>query len=278
MDLKLETITTSTLFGVRFWDPARDVQVADSLAVTARPSVRGSTGVTASVTASGIYTFQGLPGMRDIENRSMQESFSAAPHEFIIEVDDRQRRFLPMSFTVSLPLGRPGLYLPMGSPPGDEHHRFFLFSAPTRFRHSGMAVIRGSLTDNNSRAGAPAAHAFIEVEVAGERWYGIADTRGEVAVLFPYPVFTEARGGSPPGLPPAQQEWGIVVRVFYQPRTLRFPPGSATPDLVSIFHQNAAQIIDRDGISFSTLHPKLSFGQELVLRSGTGSELCIAPS
>jgi hypothetical protein len=272
MELQLETVSTSTLLGIRFWDPARDVQVADSLIVTARPAAPGSPKVGAFTTASGVYAFQGLSGMRGIENGLLEESFSAPQRDFIIEVDDRQRRFLPVAFRVALPLRSRGLYLPAGSPPGGEHHGFFLFSAPTRTPHPGMAVVRAWLVE---AAGAPAAHAFIEVEAGGDTWYGIADARGMAVVMFPYPLFTGVVGASPPGPPPALQEWRVNVRVGYRPSVLSFPSEGTLPDLASVFRQHPALMLDGGGNPLSEIHCTLSFGRELVLRSGRESALRI---
>lgn len=272
MDLMLETTLTTTLLGIRFWDPALDRQVADSLVVTARRALPGSARVAAFITSSGIYAFQGLPGMRELENRPLVESFTAPSRDFIVEVADLQRRYLPVTFRVTLPLRGSGLYVPVGSPPGDEHQGFFLFSAPTRSPLSGMAIVRASLVDDVT--GAPASHAFVEVDTGGERWYGIADERGQVAVVFPYPMFTGAVGLSPPGPAPSRQQWPTSIRAFYSPAALSYPPDGTIPDLASIFRQSGAGIITGGiGDPFAQIDPALAFGRELVLRSAGGAML-----
>jgi hypothetical protein len=64
----LERITNFTALGLRFWDATLDRQVRDGLKVTARPFFeRRLRERTARLTASGVYTFEGLGGLGERE-------------------------------------------------------------------------------------------------------------------------------------------------------------------------------------------------------------------
>jgi hypothetical protein len=284
-----ERLTIFTPLGIRFWDPARETQVTDGLIVTARPPGMQHATIRAFRTASGVYAFQGLPGLHAVEypteERDLVQS-PLVPTRFIIEVVDAQRRFLPAAFGVDVPyLGvfpTETLSRPLGKrPPG-----FYLFSSPTRPVPSSLAVVRAQLVELvDAMTQRPAAHAVLEITLPNQkRVYGVADERGCAAVLFPYPPFTGVPGiSSPPGSPPVvrQQGWEVEIHIRYAPATLSVPVGSTIPDLRSIFQQ-------APGVMWSTLathteHPvarlfaELVFGQELVLRSGDSSTLLISP-
>ncbi|HLP57643.1 MAG TPA: hypothetical protein VK186_02380, partial [Candidatus Deferrimicrobium sp.] len=62
-----EQVNTFTPLGIRFWDSALDRQVGDHLLVKAYPVHGYGSPVHAFRSASGIYAFQGLPGLREIE-------------------------------------------------------------------------------------------------------------------------------------------------------------------------------------------------------------------
>ena len=112
---RLEQTTVFTLLGIRFWDAVRDAQVRDSLLVTARPVIAASPpGIAASrpairafPTGSGVYAFQGLPGLHDIERPAENGVSTTSPpiqRRFFVEVRDEQKRVIPMVFGVELPL------------------------------------------------------------------------------------------------------------------------------------------------------------------------------
>jgi hypothetical protein len=127
----------------------------------------------------------------------------------------------------------------------------------------------------------PAAHAVLEVEInAGATWYGVADERGCIAVLFPYPTIRNALGTSPPGLlqtPLPQQHWEIAIRVRYAPGTLTFPAGATIPDLRSIFNQAPGGLWPtQTGPPIAELPAALYYGQELVMRTDTLSVLLLS--
>jgi hypothetical protein len=116
-------------------------------------------------------------------------------------------RFLPFVMHVDL-RDEPGLLVPPctaaaalttdASPP--EKPAFVpLLNTPARTPPAGTAVVRASLRDGDT--GQPAAFAMLEVREAGRAiGRGVADERGEVAVMFAYPE----PSALPPWSPPAR--------------------------------------------------------------------------
>jgi hypothetical protein len=267
-----ERITVFTPLGIRFWDPVENIEINDNLEVKAWPENSKSQITKAIRTSSGIYSFHGLPGLHTIEYPSTRAiSFPFASKSFIVGVNDVLRRFLPVVFRVYLPLPYMGIFLMnvMGSPPGDKLPGFFLFSAPTRTSSLGIAEIRGQLIEKSTQR--PAAHAILEVEVNYKKWYGIADDRGCIVILFPYPAIIGTFFTSPPEkrliLPLNQQKWEMTIRARYDPSTLYFPPGTALPELRSILNQNAGVLWFNSGQYSSEITMNLIFDQESILRT-----------
>lgn len=278
----LESLTTRTLLGIRFWDPATDRQVSDGLLVSAWPETAPELKVHALRTASGNFAFQNLPGMRALEYPSGDEDallFSPPlPRPFLIQVEDRRGSFMPICFGVELPLAASGLYqpTPLGSPLGDEPPRFYLFSSPARPAPSGLAAVRATLTAPGDQT--PAAYALLEVAENGRRWYGLTDSRGCLTILFPYPTFITALGTSPPGLPPTQQRWPLTIRARYDPDLNTTLEAGQLPTLRQIRNQPDALLWPTAaGPAAATLSTELTIGQELILRTGSQSNLWIGP-
>ncbi|MEI2692782.1 MAG: hypothetical protein V9H69_24885 [Anaerolineae bacterium] len=157
MPTVIERQTIFTPLGIRFWDPATDRQIAHGLRVRAWPDgalepVRG-----AFRTASGIYAFQGLPGLRAVEYPPANGGAASPPaaQRFVVAVEDEQRRFLPATLRVDAPFE--GIYptaLP-ASPPGAALPGLYLFSAPWRSA-AGLAAVRADLVRRSTgRAGCP---------------------------------------------------------------------------------------------------------------------------
>jgi hypothetical protein len=201
-----------------------------------------------------------------------------ASRRFIIEVTDQERRFLPMVLSVELPYR--GVF-PTETPSSPLGHRLpgvYLFSSPTRPAMPSLAVVRAQLVDADTRQ--PAAHALMTVRVPGQTVaYGLADARGGIAVLFPYPAFTAVVGGSPPGTPLATgglQHWEVNIGIRYEPSALTVPPGATQPELRSIVSQAPGIIWATEASQpLSLLAAELMFGQELVLRTDETSVLLI---
>jgi hypothetical protein len=278
-----ERVAIVTPLGIRFWDMAEDEEVRDGLEVVAWPADQPRKARPATQTASGIYAFHGLPGLRAVEYPAGPSAAEASPplvRRFMVQTRDALGRFLPAVFGVDAPYR--GIYptetispLTGHRPPG-----FYLFSAPTRPAGSALAVVRAQLVDELTDA--PAAFAVLEIETPGPRvWYGIADVRGTVAVLFPYPTFRGPIGADSPPVIPAQprgQRWSVTARVRYAPSALVVPPGTTLPELRSIFAQPGALIwpaLDGGSMPASQLTTELSYGAALILRTAPRPELVV---
>lgn len=280
----LETQRIFTPLGIRFWDFAQDRTVEDGLAAYAVSPVPGLEPIPATRTASGIYAFQGLPGLREVEYPPSNSNSPTSPPRavpFVIFVYDLLNRYLSQAFTLELPLPYRGIFLSneVTSPPGAAA-RAYLFSAPTRSVPSGCAAIRAQLWDK--AANAPMKFAALQVSVAGNRWTGISDQNGAVAVLFPYPPLDQLSLGSPPGSGQGSiynTTWPVSVQIQSQPSQLKFPLGAmtnlpvswmATPSLKSVLNdQGSATIWNTEaGPPAVTFSATLPYGAELVLRTG----------
>jgi hypothetical protein len=212
----LEKIGRFTPLGIRFWDLAEDRQVVEGLDVTARPPGQPHLTRRAFQTLSGVYAFQGLPGLRSVELYDPQlpagmhtvDSSPPSSARFIVEVRDHLSRFIPVSFVVDIP--HRGIYPtgPLLSPPSNGVPGFLLFSDPSRQTLSNLAVVRAQLFEHlGSGYSRPAQNAVLEVQpVGGPPWLGIANELGNVVVLFPYPKFV---GSVNPFSPPAGSLHGV---------------------------------------------------------------------
>lgn len=278
----LETLTTFTLLGIRFWDAILDKQITDGLSVTAWPLDQPNRLTTATPTRSSIYAFHHLPGMRRWEQATGAEALAASPGDrtrFVITITDSQQRYFPTVFTVDLPLPYLGIFptaVPT-SPPAPAHPGFYLFSAPTRPTAPGLAVLRAQLVQANSPQ--PAAFAVLEAELLGQTWYGFSDARGIATLLFPYPPFTSTPGTSPPGGPPlSEQQWTVTLRARYEPTAQTVLSGTSLPTLNSLFAQTAATLWPTtSGTAVPQLTFTLIYGQELVLHTSPLSTLWVSP-
>jgi hypothetical protein len=278
--------------GFRFWDPVRNVQVTDDFEVTARTVTPSGRVFRAFRTPSGNYAFRGLPGFHDAEYPTKPTDLHAGTRvKLIIEVNDNQQNYLPVSFLFDekLPLVPRGIYLSrifdVVYPPQSPDTRsplFYLYSAPTRNPVPGMAVVRCQLTDYATKK--PAAHACIEVGVNGKKWFGLADRNGSAAVYFPYPTAeTVVAGATSPPVSASRslrsQKWSLSIRITYSPDSVSPPARETLPDLYTVLRQRPAHIWAHDpeetgGAAPSfTMEGELAYGHEVVLRSGTKSEL-----
>lgn len=280
--------STVTALGIRFWDPVSDGQVRDNLVAKAYPVLGTGPVKTAFRTASGVYAFQGLPGLQAVELKESDDEDAGIPdtpsftRSFYIEVTDKLNRYLPTVFQADLPLSYDGLYLsddtalPGSSPGSPNPPGFYLFSAPSRTVTPGLAAIHTTLIDRT--AGEPAAYAVLEVDVESTggvdmgKWYGISDERGCISILFPYPDMEVSLSQSPPAspsVPLAEQEWQLTVQVRYAPDELTYPTNinmeGDIPLLESILAQSAGGIwtgLDTFVNQWSTV---LTFGEALIL-------------
>lgn len=279
----LEELATFTPLGIRFWDPALDEQVRDALAVRAWPVPARRPVVAAFRTASDVYAFQGLPGLRAVETPAPGTPPAAGPRRrFVVAVEDARRRFLPAALAVDLPLPYRGLFLvgAGGSPP-ERVPGFLLYSAASRPKASWLAAVRGELALAD---GAPAGHAVVRVHIAGEAvHHGIADAAGRFAVLFPQPTLADGLGSSPggSGRPLPGRTWNVRVEVLCQPGRLETLPGTSIPDTRSVLLQRPARLWpvrpEDGGGEQPEWHGQLSYGEELIVRTEGLSRLLVSP-
>lgn len=281
-----------SVLGIRFWDPVTDNQVRDGLRVTARPLYASGPKVRANRTRSDIYAFHGLPGMRAFEYRlAYSEASPPEQKAFIIEIEDYFRRYNPVALRVALPLPYRGVFLSNmpGSPYRPSPQGFLLYSAPSRIIPSQMALVRGELT--NAITGRPAAHAVVQVRLAGgqQQWHGVADDGGRFLVVFPYPTIEYVFSGSPPTIefrPLKDQRWTVSVEVLYEPNRQEKLPFASVPEYLGILTQRRASIVPEASPTGSpagmsgavpALLMNLEYGKELVIRTQGLSTLMISP-
>jgi hypothetical protein len=276
---ELERDRTFTPLGIRFWDAALDLPIADALAVHAWPAGTGYAPVRAVRTPDGVYAFHGLPGQQAAEKPADGEEHPetvGTPREYAIAVDDAGGRYQAAAFSLTLPLGYRGEFLsvPAGSPPRPAG-RAYLFSAPSRQVPPGLAAIRADFVDADT--GAPAAWAVLTATVAGVTRTAVADERGRALVLMPFPTPERLRQGSPPA-GPSTASWPVSLAARWEPAALRFPfperegmnpAWAARPSLKSILDEQRAALVwtDEGQAPAAEWTDTLVHGQELVLRT-----------
>jgi hypothetical protein len=287
----LDRLTSVAPLGLRFHDAANGTVVGDGLSVSAYPF--GQPDVVRALTPNrrGVFILHHAPGLRTVENGTGDDDYwkNLPPKkDFVIEVRDEQDRFLPFQFVVALP--HKGIYEwhdPLGSPlsPLATTSSIPLYSSPARTVPAGMAVVRADLWDPTRGAnGAEAAGAVLEL-FENDRFVGrgIADQKGHVAVMFPYPSPKRFAQSSPPGSPlgsplgspprvagPAltDQVWTFRVRALY---AIQSPPqtvsSAALPDLHAVLSQTEAAIWDDEARTSQLSEVAVQYGQPLILRS-----------
>lgn len=283
----LERDRTFTPLGIRFWDAALDVPVTEPLTVHAW--LRGSLyPPTRAVRASnGIYAFHALPGQADAERPARGEEHPervGPEREYAIAVDDPAGRYLPVAFTVTLPLGYRGVFLEpadttAASPPAPLG-RAYLFPAVGRPAPRGIAAIHATLVDEatvGSTDVRPAAWAVLTATLGGEAYTGIADAEGRVVVMLPFPTPERLRQGSPP-VDTREASWPVTLSAAWEPAALRYPfpargelnPAWADrPSLKSILYEQGPAPVRVDESEAPVLEwtETLVHGRELVLRT-----------
>jgi hypothetical protein len=284
----LERDRTFTPLGIRFWDAALQVPVAEPLTVYAwlRDSPHPPTRAVRS--SAGVYAFHGLPGQADAERPARGEEHPervGPEREYVIAVDDPAGRYLPEAFTVTLPLGYRGVFMePFGTPaagsPPEPQGRAYLFPSVGRLAPPGIAAIHATLVDELSVGTdeeRPAAWAVLTATLAGERYTGIADADGRVVVMLPFPTPERLRLGSPP-VDTRAATWPVTLSAAWEPSALRYPfpareglnPAWADrPSLKSIlYEQGPAPVrVDEDAAPVLEWTETLVHGRELVLRT-----------
>lgn len=289
----IETITQYSCLGIRFWDPVAGDCVQDDLTVTARPATATRPVKTAVRTHSGVYAFNNLPGLREIEQGGYGDYPVASPpvqKRFVVEIRDRLGRFVDVGFSVDLPLPYNGLYLlrpqnsPPSSPPNSIPRGFNLYSAITRTPPSMIVAIRGELLDADT--GKPAAHAVVCIITEdGFEWHGLADVHGRFVTLMPYPTLIDAIGGSPAvqnKRPLHEQTWPLSIEVRYAPKSVQPLPYSTLKEYSSVLSQPPARIwptAPGNGRAPMTKQDvRLYYGKDVILKTAGQSKLMVSPA
>ncbi|HEX5872831.1 MAG TPA: hypothetical protein VFY65_20510 [Longimicrobium sp.] len=270
----LERDRTFTPLGIRFWDAALDLPVADRLLVHAWLRDSAYPPVPAVRSPSGVYAFHRLPGQARAEKPMSDDErpeIDGPAGEYVVAVDDPAGRYMGAAFSVPLPLGYRGEFLSGGPSPG----RAYLFPAAARPVPPGVAAIRADLADPDT--GAPAAYAVLSATVGGITRTAVADEAGRAAVLIPFPTPERLRQGSPPADTRAAT-WPVTLRARWEPAALRYPfparegmnpAWAARPSLKSILDEQRPALVWTDEGQAPAVEwtDTLVHGQELRLRT-----------
>lgn len=292
----LERVTHVAPLGVRFHDSVTGSQISDGLIVEAysKAAARGRRRAgdeirgrkRAFANRSGVHVLLNVPGLRRFElgevSEDLWEMSPPGSEPFIIEVEDTVRRYLPFSFETRLPFK--GLFvwddnpLPPESPLAPQMPDGLpLFSAPARRTPPGMASIRAELWDETTNEAA--AYAVLEARFKGQLLgRGVADERGRIALIVPYPPPARLPQASPPSgpasasgsnaIPPlTEQEWMIDLAARYGPTAS--PPNLAQkfPDIFTVLSQKKAALWQDAERTQQLTTATLKFGRECFVRT-----------
>ena len=259
-DQVLESLTIVAPLGLRFRDVVTGSFVGDGLKVTLYAPNKPATKVQAFANRSGVYVAHHAPGLLDFEYGAGDADFwNNLPQKkgFVIAVTDSERRFQPFQFTAELP--ERGIFnwvSPRGASPLPSVTSIPLYSSPVRNVPAGMCVLRADLWDATHDV--PAAWAVLEAYTDSQLVArGIADDKGRIALIFPWPAPRPFAIGSPPnspvssppaatGRPLTEQVWLITLRALYAPSGPppdlpgEFGPEPQLPDLSIMLSQHEA--------------------------------------
>ena len=284
----LEGVQRNAALGVRFWDPATQSTAIDGLSVEVYPRANPRARTAARPNRGGVYVAHEVRGLRDFEfdPSDPAQLWSVVAKGYRVEVRDPEDRYLPIAFDADLParglfawaapwlsppfsppLSPPqAVTLPLssGSPPQFLLDRIPLFSAPSRPVPDPLAVVYAQLRDAVS--GAAGAWWVLGVSIGGtERGLGLADARGRVAVIFPYPEPPRPSLASPPQSH-NDFAWELQLAAFGE---LPSPPAPVPPiaDLAVVLGSLAAPraVIDSGLSPGSPL--RLAYRRPVVARS-----------
>jgi hypothetical protein len=267
----LERRTWVAPLGVRLLDRHRDVALNDpAIRVTARRADGRGPAVTATLASSGLYGFATLPGLRDFE-QGVAPAAPDPPHRFLLRVEDSLGRFLPTTSPTDAP--------------SDPIRNVLLFSAPTRVPPPGFALVRATITAGDGHTPAPFAVLEATLNGGARAFHGIADRRGEVALLLPYPDALDAPETFEPDAPRPeplhQRDWPLSLRVRFRAGGVPEPPEpGAPPEIARALDQPAARFVPRAGEAntSASLAVRLPFGKTLVVRTEGASTLIVRPA
>jgi hypothetical protein len=270
-----EFVTLRCALGIRFRDTATTEIVRTGLQVKARPvnAPVNTVPVVAQSTPSGVWVFYGLPGLRTFELGTRdfpQVGSPPGPPRFRIQVEDEEDRFLPCTFVATAAEKGPMEFAPpLSSPP--EGTNVPLFSAPSRPVPPACAVIRAHLiTLLGQQTYEPARWALVEARAmirnVPVEARGLANDKGDVAVMFPWPeLFDLTASISPPGgLHNEPPGWDVDFAAWYD---LNFGD-SAFADLDAILPSragNARELLTQLSPPETFNRATLRYGRELIV-------------
>jgi hypothetical protein len=275
----LEQVTLTSPFGVRFWDVAAVTPAGAGLLVVAYPDALPGLRRTATEGPGGVHSFSGLPGLREVENGAGDDAFwSTNPPtvSYTVEVRDPEERYLPFRLSARLPVR--GLFgwwaSPLLTALTPDPTWVPVFSTPSRSMSGPGALVRAQLQDD--LAGRPASGAVLTVRAPRlPPVTGLADDRGMLSLLQPYPEPVDNRSASPVSSHRlTDQSWPVEIGVFYTRRE----SGQRLPDLHHIVQQGAAFVWRDTAHTTPANHFHLEFGRDLILRSidsASGRELSV---
>jgi hypothetical protein len=306
--LKLETLRRKAPLGLRFIDLGRNALVTDGFEVTARPFDPASPAsgpdnwqLAVRSPVSGIYGFTSLPGLGayergerpasdwcgtvspasppnpedelselEIARRLLEIEGATSQPNFVIRVEDRQRRFLPQTLLMCLP--KTSLV------------EVPLFSGPARSALPGLGLINGELRIFGSDPPLPAGWALVTASPDPDTSYvTVADERGMFSLFMPYASALPALVGSPPHSS-AELAWVLNIEVYFQPSRQRRISGldrpSDPPDTRSILQQGLAGLYDQAeaGRAGPNLLRTIRFGQNLRIATQDLPYLLLDPA
>lgn len=276
----LEQLACNAALGLRFWDAAQATSSIDGLKVEVFPRLNPGARTVARVNRSGVYVVHALPGLRDFESSRQppEQLWATATRAYRVEVSDPAGRFLPIAFDADLPVR--GLFTwraPWLSPPqpvvlpGDATsppqlllERIPLFSAPSRPVPEPLAAVYAQVLEHGTERAA--AWALLAISIDGNpRGLGLADEKGRVAVLFPYPEPPRRSLASPPE-PRNDFTWQIALQAFWSPQSPpRAPANSA--DLAEVFASLSAPRDVLESFVSPTPPLRLTYRQALTVRT-----------
>jgi hypothetical protein len=223
-NLPSERVAITCPLGVRLFDVATNIVVSDDLLIQAYQPQNATRRVDAVANRSGVWAFHGLPGLRrfeyDPDDERRWTSGLPVARTFVIEVIDKEGRFLPCRFLAEAPARVQSSGAETGSPPGLPLRTVPLFSSPARALPGGLAVVRTQFFEATTEKPAPWVLTEVSATVFGRivTARGLADRQGRLALIFPYPEPANVSLGSPPGGGPqllSEQRWTLNFRAWY---------------------------------------------------------------
>lgn len=284
----LEHVTRTAPLGVRFWDIAAPGPIAEGLAVSAWSQARPDRVRALSPSASGVHLLHNAPQLSAVAWGNGTDAFwaSLGPRKpFTVAVDDPAGRFLPARLPAQLP--HRGFFTPacLESPPGPlgaiveaaTPAGFTpLFSAPSRPGGGGRAVIRAAL--RRAADERPASWAVVTAEAQGHRaGVGVADGRGELTMLFPFPElerrpFVASPVAAPGGTgAPATLSATVTLRVFHRDDLAE--AGEAVPQFCTLMDQPERSLLGVRAPPVPLGDVQLSLGQDSWLTTANAQAL-----